>query len=362
MAEYLIQDSSLTAIGNAIRSKTGKTDTLSLTEMVNEIFNIKTGGEELNFEIIGGTTEPSNPIENTIWINTSTAIDSYVFSYTEPTNPKEGMVWIATGTNSENEFNALKVNNITIYPSTVKQYENGAWVDKPTKNYKNRWIDFNMLPSFIYEGEYEIVDDLDNPITSSAGNWKIRFLTSGKLKFTDLRSASEGIDVFLVGGGGGGDGGILLYEPIMNSSGRGGGGGYTATYKSVPITTEDTYSIVIGGGGAAGYAEGAYSWVFSQGGGSTSAFTEINPDMVVKGGYGNSGNSAGGSGGGAPGAAGGVDGANGSGSGGGTGQGSSTREFGEAGNTLYSSGGHGYGGASGAKNTGNGGSGSSPVL
>lgn len=63
---------------------------------------------------------------------------------------------------------------------------------------------FSTIPAFTYTGDYEIVDDNDNPITTSSGNWKIRFLTSGTLKITDLRGAENGIDVFLAGGGGGG--------------------------------------------------------------------------------------------------------------------------------------------------------------
>lgn len=43
MAEYLIQSSTLTAIGNAIRQKTNKTNTLSPSEMASEIITIETG-------------------------------------------------------------------------------------------------------------------------------------------------------------------------------------------------------------------------------------------------------------------------------------------------------------------------------
>lgn len=47
MAEYLIQGESLTAIADAIRSKTNDTDSLSLSEMPDAISNIETGGVEL---------------------------------------------------------------------------------------------------------------------------------------------------------------------------------------------------------------------------------------------------------------------------------------------------------------------------
>lgn len=48
-------------------------------------------------------------------------------------------------------------------------------------------LTFSTIPAFTYTGSFQIVDDNDNPITTSSGNWKIRFLTSGTLKFTDLR-------------------------------------------------------------------------------------------------------------------------------------------------------------------------------
>ena len=38
-----------------------------------------------------------------------------------------------------------------------------------------------VLPTFTYTGEYEIVNDDDTPYTEGNKNWKIRFLTSGKL-------------------------------------------------------------------------------------------------------------------------------------------------------------------------------------
>ena len=45
-------------------------------------------------------------------------------------------------------------------------------------------ISFNTIPEFTYTGDYEIVNDADEPITASQDNWKIRFLTSGTLTIT----------------------------------------------------------------------------------------------------------------------------------------------------------------------------------
>lgn len=48
------------------------------------IVNASGGGAGLNFKIVGGTTQHSNPKENTIWVNTSTAVTSWDFGAAEP--------------------------------------------------------------------------------------------------------------------------------------------------------------------------------------------------------------------------------------------------------------------------------------
>lgn len=111
------------------------------------IFNMSGGGgAALNFKVMGGTAEPSNPAENTIWIDTDAKITGWLFSSHQPENPAEGMVWIATGSASNAEFNALKKNNITVYPMSAKQYVNGAWVNKTAKSYQNgAWVDWALV-------------------------------------------------------------------------------------------------------------------------------------------------------------------------------------------------------------------------
>ena len=122
------------------------------------------GGADLNFKVVNGTTAPSNPSENTIWVNTSTSIASWVFSATQPAG-SSGMVWICTDTESTAPFNALKKNNITVYPVSAKQYTGGAWVEKTAKTYQNGgWVDWLLPPFYIFKaGEGALV-----PIKHSA--------------------------------------------------------------------------------------------------------------------------------------------------------------------------------------------------
>lgn len=107
------------------------------------------GSNPLNFKVVGGTAEPTNPKENTIWVNTDKKITGYYFSNKGVWNMVEGDVWIVTGENSNVPFDALKKNGIRINPLTAKQYIDGAWVDKTAKSYQGgawvEWLRYNYL-------------------------------------------------------------------------------------------------------------------------------------------------------------------------------------------------------------------------
>lgn len=221
---------------------------------------------------------------------------------------------------------------------------------------------YRMTPEFTYTGDYEVVDDSDNAISDFANwksNWKIRFLTSGTFTVTKLNGAEGGIDVFLVGGGAGGN--------YNYRGGAGGGSGYTSTTQAVTVQVGVEYDIVIGAGGVGAKTSGGRA------GGVTSAFgSTANGGAALSdnGSHGGDGGSGGGSGtldrekDGAYSKAGvgGTDGANGQGTNPGTGQGTTTREFGESGGTLYATGGVGCASKSTtpnpvSQNTGDGGNG-----
>lgn len=212
--------------------------------------------------------------------------------------------------------------------------------------------------------DYSIVYDDDTDIPQSewttAKNWKVRNLVTLYCK-----PEKDGeIDVFCVGGGG--SGGKENSDNGSIHSSTGAGGGYTTTGRNISVKAGETYPITIGSGAQSAASDG----------GQTSAF-----GITANGGkHGNNGYKAsggnGGSGGGtngvtSTGGKGGSDGGNGnrntsnseSGTPG-TGQGTTTREFGEAGARLYAGGGgggsnyhSGYG--PGAGGDGGGGAGSS---
>lgn len=315
MAEYLIQDTTLTGIGNAIRTKDGSTGLIAVTELAQRILDIPAGG----------TLTVTSPANVTVTISKG--------GKTKTKN---------SGTSGVTVFDGLESGTWTVTIS------NGTQTAQKTVTVTIDYAEtmtFSQIPEFSYTGNYEIVDDNDNIIAATQGNWKIRFLTSGTLKFSRLASAEGGIDVFLVGGGGGGapvaNGGV---EGSYQYGSGGGGGGYTRTVSHINIDTSQEYSITIGAGGAV-----------NSGGGQTSAFgSSVNGGSKGtnrNGGNGGSGGSAG-SLGQVDGAVGGEDGGNGNRNGGGTtpgtigtGQGTTTREFGVSTAKRYGAGGAGGGGA-----------------
>lgn len=120
------------------------------------IFNMTGGGNPLNFKVVGGTAEPSNPKENTIWVNTDKEITGWHFATEQPDDMKEGEVWFSTGTYSTTEFNALKKNGIQVYPISAKQYVGGAWVNKVAKSYQGgAWVDLRV---YLYNDGNEFID------------------------------------------------------------------------------------------------------------------------------------------------------------------------------------------------------------
>lgn len=98
------------------------------------IHNMTGGGAGLNLKVVGGTTQPSGK-ENTVWVNTDTAINGYAFSAEEPASPAEGMVWFKTATESTTPINVDKKNTVLLYPQTAQQYVSGAWVGKTAQVY-----------------------------------------------------------------------------------------------------------------------------------------------------------------------------------------------------------------------------------
>lgn len=144
--ELAVNYADLNAVAGAIIEKSGNAEGIVFPDgFVSAIQNMQSGGG-LNFEIVGGTEQPENPKENTIWVATDAKITGWEFNPNEPETKHQGMIWFRTETTGETQFNALKENAIYIKPSSAKQYADGAWNDVPATIYQNgEWIEFEPI-------------------------------------------------------------------------------------------------------------------------------------------------------------------------------------------------------------------------
>lgn len=75
----------------------------------------------------------------------------------------DGAVWISTGTNSSTAFNALKKNNVTVYPLSAKQCVSGVWNAMDAKTYQNgAWVEWIPIGVLYWHG---------NECTDITGGW-----------------------------------------------------------------------------------------------------------------------------------------------------------------------------------------------
>lgn len=136
-------------------------------------YKTRGGTNLLNFKVVGGTTEPDNPKENTIWVNTAQKITGWYFHPTQPENMGNGEVWFCTGATSLAAFDALKKNSIMVYPLNANQMVDGALVNVTAKSYQNgEWVDWIL---YLY--------DKGNLFENVTGGWDVNTYGGATLKF-----------------------------------------------------------------------------------------------------------------------------------------------------------------------------------
>lgn len=135
-----------------------------LISELQEALQGKMGKGVLDFSIVGGTNQPVDPEKNMIWVQTAdeenVVIASWAFGAEEPANLVDGMIWIVTGTSSNVKFDAIKDNDIELYPMFAKQYIGGAWVNKTAKSWQGgvwvEWIPY-IIQSGVISNKFELV-------------------------------------------------------------------------------------------------------------------------------------------------------------------------------------------------------------
>lgn len=139
-----------------------------------DLFITRRGGGSgggLNFTVVGGTIQPANPAENTIWVNTAAEIGTWTISGKAPESPTDGDVWFRL-TSAGNEIEALTENSLLFAMLSAKQYLNGTWTDVDAQIYRNGSWESALSAYVIFDGTWNEVGGLTatNPTNTKVYN------------------------------------------------------------------------------------------------------------------------------------------------------------------------------------------------
>ena len=121
--------------------------------------------KQLNFTIVGGTTKPSSPSNNTIWVKTSTSITRWIIGLTAPTSPVAGMVWVCVDTHGSAVNSFVTVDNIVLNVTKVYQYTNSQWVAVEAHLYQSSAWTQLLHRTYLFD------NGTDN--TALTGGWQV---------------------------------------------------------------------------------------------------------------------------------------------------------------------------------------------
>ena len=114
-------------------------------------------GGGLNFKVVGGTTQPASPKENTIWVNTNKSISNWAFQSEQPME-SENILWVRTTEASNTAYDAIHSNVLMVYPIAAKLYSSGEWNSVEAFIYQNgEWKSLSPVPP-----EYQMVEYLES--------------------------------------------------------------------------------------------------------------------------------------------------------------------------------------------------------
>ena len=130
--------------------------------------NARGGGGGLNLKVVGGTTQPTAPRENTIWVNTTTAITGYALSPTQPETGTEGLVWLKTADTGV-EINVGRKNAVLLHLAGGKLHSGGKWLNINAFVYANNvWTQFAQEGLMIFSREEEEYDAIIAKLKNSS--------------------------------------------------------------------------------------------------------------------------------------------------------------------------------------------------
>lgn len=120
MASYVVSDTSLTAVADAIRTKTGKSAQMAFPDgFVDEIGDIGGGGGGVSYDDIANMNVPSGEV-----VLTATRVENYAFAYRE-----DAPAWTVSGPNvtylGQNAFRADNTLTEAYFPNLASSHNTG---------------------------------------------------------------------------------------------------------------------------------------------------------------------------------------------------------------------------------------------
>ncbi len=94
------------------------------------IFNMTGGGGGgIELTVVNGSSAPTSPAENTIWVLTTATIGDVYVSPAEPSSPSSGDVWVNTSGTAVCSMTLSEDPTAIVGISGFKIYQNGAWAE-----------------------------------------------------------------------------------------------------------------------------------------------------------------------------------------------------------------------------------------
>ena len=156
-----VNSQDLIDIANEIRTQTKTEEKLVFPDdFISAVQKISTSSFNLN--VCYESEQPTDPANNTIWLNPVRDVTSWVISANEPTSPNEGDIWIHTMVAGGVEINILSDNALIIQITKASQYVDNAWNDIDMHIYQNG--EWNDMITYLIIG-----NDTCDPIT---GGWE----------------------------------------------------------------------------------------------------------------------------------------------------------------------------------------------
>jgi len=105
------------------------------------------GGGGLKVKVVGGTTQPSNPKEGTIWVKTSSDIGNVYFTNASPESPALNDIWICVNESWISRYIPISEKPYTQLPvGFCCQWNGSYWNGRESKVYMNsEWCALTLV-------------------------------------------------------------------------------------------------------------------------------------------------------------------------------------------------------------------------